>query len=187
MYKSLQSHPTTRLTSDVNDFVNAKSHAREKPLLAGYGKVWLWKKASTNSKYLAKLRGKNGRQGTFTSLYYTYNSMKSWVSIAGLKALNWPFSAVQHKFQNCQGGGFLSFTYYFSIQITANGRSDEIKLSVDCGKYLLQLKNENSKDVTPETPKPHFMDTSLLSACKESTVRQPGAIGFCYRANEFCS
>ena len=101
MYKSLQSHPTTRLTSDVNDFVNAKSHAREKPLLAGYGKVWLWKKASTNSKYLAKLRGKNGRQGTFTSLYYTYNSMKSWVSIAGLKALNWPFSAVQHKFQNC--------------------------------------------------------------------------------------
>ena len=28
--------PTTRLTSDANDLVNAKSHAREKPLLAGY-------------------------------------------------------------------------------------------------------------------------------------------------------
>ena len=68
---------TFRLTSDVNVFVNAKSHAREKPVLAGYGKVWLWKKASTNSKFLAKLRGKNGRQGTFTSLYFTYNSMKS--------------------------------------------------------------------------------------------------------------
>ena len=26
---------TTRQTSHVNDFVNAKSHAREKPLLAG--------------------------------------------------------------------------------------------------------------------------------------------------------
>ena len=26
---------TTRLTSDANDFVNAKSHAREKPLFAG--------------------------------------------------------------------------------------------------------------------------------------------------------
>ena len=31
--------------------------------------------------------GKNGIQGTFTSLYYTYNSVKSWVSIAGLKGL----------------------------------------------------------------------------------------------------
>ena len=72
------------MTSDVNVFVNAKSRAREKPLLTGYGKVWLCKKASTNSKYLAKLRGKNGRQGTFTSLYFTYNSVKSWVSIAGL-------------------------------------------------------------------------------------------------------
>ena len=78
---------TFRLTSDVNVFVNAKSHVREKPLLAGYGKVWLLKKTSTNSKFLAKLRGKNGRQGTFTSLYFTYNSMKSWVSIAGLKGL----------------------------------------------------------------------------------------------------
>ena len=28
--------PTTRLTSDANNFVNAKSHARKKPLLAGY-------------------------------------------------------------------------------------------------------------------------------------------------------
>ena len=28
--------PTTRLTSDANDFVNTKSHAREKSLLAGY-------------------------------------------------------------------------------------------------------------------------------------------------------
>ena len=27
--------PTMQLTSDVKDFVNAKSHAREKPLLAG--------------------------------------------------------------------------------------------------------------------------------------------------------
>ena len=29
--------PTTRQTSDMNDFVNVKSHTREKPLLAGYG------------------------------------------------------------------------------------------------------------------------------------------------------
>ena len=28
--------PTTRQTSHTNDFVNAKSHAREKPLLEGY-------------------------------------------------------------------------------------------------------------------------------------------------------
>ena len=28
--------PATRLTSDSNDFLNAKSHAREKTLLAGY-------------------------------------------------------------------------------------------------------------------------------------------------------
>ena len=28
--------PTTRQTRHANDFVNAKSHAREKPLLAGY-------------------------------------------------------------------------------------------------------------------------------------------------------
>ena len=28
--------PTTQMTSDANDFVNAKSHARENPLLAGY-------------------------------------------------------------------------------------------------------------------------------------------------------
>ena len=28
--------PTKRLTSHANDFVNAKSHAREKPLLAEY-------------------------------------------------------------------------------------------------------------------------------------------------------
>ena len=28
--------PTTRLTSHVNDFTNAKSHTRKKPLLAGY-------------------------------------------------------------------------------------------------------------------------------------------------------
>ena len=28
--------PTTRETTHANDFVNAKSHAREKPLLAGY-------------------------------------------------------------------------------------------------------------------------------------------------------
>ena len=27
--------PTTRLTTDANDFVNAKSHEREKPLLTG--------------------------------------------------------------------------------------------------------------------------------------------------------
>ena len=27
--------PATRLTSDANDFVNARSHAREKPLLTG--------------------------------------------------------------------------------------------------------------------------------------------------------
>ena len=33
------------------------------------------------------VRGENGRQGTFTSWYFTYNSMKSWVSIAGLKDL----------------------------------------------------------------------------------------------------
>ena len=32
----VQNKPTTRLTSDANDFVNAKKHAREKPLLAGY-------------------------------------------------------------------------------------------------------------------------------------------------------
>ena len=28
--------PTKRETTHANDFVNAKSHAREKPLLAGY-------------------------------------------------------------------------------------------------------------------------------------------------------
>ena len=28
--------PTRRLTSNANDFVNARSNAREKPLLAGY-------------------------------------------------------------------------------------------------------------------------------------------------------
>ena len=28
--------------------------------------------------------------------------------------------------------------------------------------------------------------TSTFPACKESTVRQPGASGFCYRAGEFC-
>ena len=28
--------PTTRLTSHANDFVNAKSHVREKPLVPGY-------------------------------------------------------------------------------------------------------------------------------------------------------
>ena len=28
--------PTTRLTRHANDFVNAKNHASEKPLLAGY-------------------------------------------------------------------------------------------------------------------------------------------------------
>ena len=27
--------PTTRLTCDANDFVNAENHAREKPMLAG--------------------------------------------------------------------------------------------------------------------------------------------------------
>ena len=32
---------TTRLISHANDFVNAKSHAREKPLLAGYIKMEL--------------------------------------------------------------------------------------------------------------------------------------------------
>ena len=32
--------PTTRLTSEANDLVNAKSHAREKPLLAGYLNIW---------------------------------------------------------------------------------------------------------------------------------------------------
>ena len=26
----------------------------------------------------------------------------------------------------------------------------------------------------------------ILSACKESSVRLPGASGFCYRASEFC-
>ena len=31
-----QSNYVTRQTSHANDFVNAKSHAREKPLLAGY-------------------------------------------------------------------------------------------------------------------------------------------------------
>ena len=30
------SKPTTQLTSHVNDFINAKSNAREKTLLAGY-------------------------------------------------------------------------------------------------------------------------------------------------------
>ena len=28
--------PTRRLTSNANDFVNARSNAREKPMLAGY-------------------------------------------------------------------------------------------------------------------------------------------------------
>ena len=32
--------PTTRLTSVANDLVNAKSHAREKPLLAEYLNIW---------------------------------------------------------------------------------------------------------------------------------------------------
>ena len=27
----------------------------------------------------------------------------------------------------------------------------------------------------------------VMSACKESRVRQPGASGFCFRASEFCS
>ena len=33
--------PTTRQTRHVNDFVNAKSHAKEKPLLAGYRLLYL--------------------------------------------------------------------------------------------------------------------------------------------------
>ena len=32
---------TTRQTSHMNDFVNVKSHAREKPLLAGYFFDWM--------------------------------------------------------------------------------------------------------------------------------------------------
>ena len=39
MQKILAAYPasrTTRLTSDANDFLNAKSHVRKKPLLAGY-------------------------------------------------------------------------------------------------------------------------------------------------------
>ena len=32
---------TTRQTSHVNDFVNVKSHAKEKPLLAGYFFDWM--------------------------------------------------------------------------------------------------------------------------------------------------
>ena len=35
------SKPTTRQTRHVNDFVNAKSHAKEKPLLAGYRLLYL--------------------------------------------------------------------------------------------------------------------------------------------------
>ena len=47
-----QSKTNVRLTSDANDFVNAKSHAREKPLLGGQvfrlscgqvGVLWLLK------------------------------------------------------------------------------------------------------------------------------------------------
>ena len=35
----LSNKPTARPISDANDFVNAKSHAREKPLLVGF---YIW-------------------------------------------------------------------------------------------------------------------------------------------------
>ena len=32
-----------------------------------------------------------------------------------------------------------------------------------------------------------FQSNTSTAACKESTVRYPGASGFCYQASEFCS
>ena len=52
---------TTRQTSHANDFVNAKSHAREKPLLAGYEK---WK-PKTVCLYLAGFLKTLLQNGTF--------------------------------------------------------------------------------------------------------------------------